>query len=631
MSIVADKGDYIIMRAISVNRGQLPIFGMLICFIMLSGVARLAAQIDYFLPETEDFFGLWLSDSDWGDFDNDNDLDLLMVGYGLGGQTGEGFMRFYQNHGNSTFSLYPNAMNGAGNGTAKFADLDGDNDLDALICGQTLFGVDTTRVYTNTAGVFSDCGYPFPPRVASSASFGDFDNDGDLDILLTGGTIDDASDGYTEIYRNDGNFNFTLYTQIVPGVRNGDACLGDYNGDGWLDFALTGRAGSGDYITKLFKGNSIGVFTEVAAGFYGLRYSKVSFVDYDCDGDLDVMVTGSFVNESPSVFKLYRNNGNDQWEDIAQPAVLGARQGDLVWGDINSDGYPDIILNGLITNSSTVANVYLYAPGSGLYVDSQQMIYLKYAAMCLGDYNNDNKLDLSLSGHYEYQNYWNDLYYNAYTASNTAPTAPVNLNEVVLEGSALLAWDPATDTQTPAAGLTYNVRMGTTPGGNDVISSMAVSSTGWRKLARQGNAYHRNFYQIDNLADDTYYWSVQTIDNSFAGSAFAVERSFTLGVANNDNVMPAITGISTYPNPASPSTNIRISLQKAEKVNAAIYNIKGQLVRTISDAELGSGTHHLDWNGCDSADKPVASGIYTLRLSAGKQTQNHKLTLINKE
>jgi hypothetical protein len=591
-------------------------------------VFPLFAQVDYFTLEVDSLFGLWNSESDWGDFDNDNDLDLMMVGYGLGGATGEGFHKFYRNDGNSVFTLVNTGMMGVGNGCARFADLDGDNDLDAVIAGQYLFSVDSTRVYINNGGTFTDSGANLPPRVSNSISFADYDNDGDLDILMTGGTIDDSAVGYLEIYRNEGNFNFTQINVMTPGVRNGCAEFGDYNNDGWQDIAVAGSAGSGNYITKILKGSSSGIFTELPLTLLGLRYSKITWADYDCDGDLDVLLSGSFVNESPSVFKLYRNDGNDQFVDLTQPYVLGERQGDLTCGDVNSDGYPDIILNGLITNTTTVANVYLYNPQSTYFEDAQTMIYLKYACMSLGDYNGDNRLDMSLSGHYDYQDYWNELYYNSSTVANNAPIAPTGLNATVTRNDVLLYWDAASDDHTPALGLSYNLRVGTSPGGNDIISSMAVPSTGWRKIARPGNAGNRLFYTLNGLSNGTYYWSVQAIDASFTGGAFAAESIFWVGVANDDNVSVPISEIGVYPNPFSTQSTICFELKKPGNTRVEIFNLKGQLVKTLLHARMDMGTQNLNWDGNDDQSRPVTNGIYSIRVENNNQIETKKIMLI---
>lgn len=596
--------------------------------ILLMFCSFIYAQVDYFTLDVDTLSGLWYSESDWGDFDNDNDLDLMMIGYGLGGANGQGFHRFYRNDGNSLFHELNTGMIGAGNGTARFADLDGDNDLDAIICGQTLLSMDSTVVYINNSGTFVDSGAAFPSRVSSSISFGDYDNDGDLDILLTGGTIADVSTGFMQIFRNEGSFIFTPVEVLTPGIRNGMAEFGDYNNDGYLDIAFAGSAGSGNYVTKILKGSSAGTFTEVPLTLLGLRYSKVAWVDYDCDGDLDLMVSGSTANEVPSEFKLYRNDGNNTFTDVAQLAVLGERQGDLAWGDFNNDGYADIVLNGLITNTTTVANVYLYAPATGLYVDAQTMIYLKYACMSIGDYNNDNKLDMSLSGHYDYQDYWNDLYLNPYNVSNTPPSAPVALEAVDAGNPVYFTWQSATDTQTPATGLSYNLRVGTSPGANDVVSSMANSATGWRKVARSGNAGQRLFYEINNLPNGVYYWSVQAIDNTFAGSAFATEQILFHGVANDDQYLSARVSLSNHPNPFSANTTLCAEIKSPGQTKIEIYNIKGQLVTTLTDGKLNPGLHSFTWDGTDSNKQMAASGIYTARLTHNNEVTTHKLMLV---
>lgn len=600
----------------------------LLLVLMFIGLisAPLLAQVNYLTSDVDTLMGLWYSDSDWGDYDNDNDLDLLEIGYGL--VSGQGIIKLYRNEGNSVFSDIANSMPAVGNGSCRFADLDGDNDLDVLICGQAFYGIDTLRIFINNAGIFTDCGVTLPNRVSCSASFGDYDNDGDLDILMTGGTIAESSIGYLQIFRNDGNFSFSIVNVATTGVRNGNAEFGDYDNDGWLDVVVTGSAGSGNYITKIYQGSSSGVFTDAQVTLLGLRYSRVAWVDYDCDGDLDILLSGSYVNESPSVFKLYRNDGNSIFTEVPQTAVLGERQGDLAWGDFNNDGYPDIILNGLITNTTTVANVYLYDHLTDQFVDSQAMTYLKYACMSVGDYNNDSKLDLSLSGHYDYQDYWNHTYLNSYTVNNTPPTAPIGLSSIISENNVYLLWDIATDTETPSAGLTYNLMVGTAPDGNDIISSMAVSSTGWRKVARQGNCWNRTFYQLNNLAEGVYYWSVQAIDNTFAGSTFAPQQSFTIGVGNDDEYLLPISFISNHPNPFTRETRISVALKTAGNTKIEVYNIKGQLVKKLTQENLGIGIHNVIWDGTDIHARQAASGIYTARVTCGNEVKTHKLMLI---
>jgi len=90
--------------------------------------------------------------------------------------------------------------------------------------------------------------------------------------------------------------------------------------------------------------------------------------------------------------------------------------------------------------------------------------------------------------------------------------------------------------------------------------------------------------------------------------------------------LPVITG--NYPNPFNPSTSICFSLPASGSVSLAIYNLKGQLVRTLlSGADLPSGTHNLVWDGQDDSGRAVSSGLYFGRLVSSGQTSELKMLL----
>ncbi|NQV17307.1 MAG: T9SS type A sorting domain-containing protein [Armatimonadetes bacterium] len=88
--------------------------------------------------------------------------------------------------------------------------------------------------------------------------------------------------------------------------------------------------------------------------------------------------------------------------------------------------------------------------------------------------------------------------------------------------------------------------------------------------------------------------------------------------------------LSNYPNPFNPSTTIsfNISRKDAKHAKIEIYNIKGQKIKTLLAGNLEKGTHSVIWNGMDSNNKPVASGIYFYKLSAGKETAMKKMLLL---
>ena len=83
-----------------------------------------------------------------------------------------------------------------------------------------------------------------------------------------------------------------------------------------------------------------------------------------------------------------------------------------------------------------------------------------------------------------------------------------------------------------------------------------------------------------------------------------------------------------YPNPFNPSTAIRFQLPVFSRVNLSIYNVHGQLVRTLVAGERPAGTHNVQWDGSDRAGQRVASGVYIARLQAGAHVDSKKLLLV---
>ena len=160
-----------------------------------------------------------------------------------------------------------------------------------------------------------------------------------------------------------------------------------------------------------------------------------------------------------------------------------------------------------------------------------------------GDYDNDGRLDLVICGQTNGVKV-TQLWHNDCPVSNTPPTAPTHLAVQKNGKSALLSWWPATDAQ-QSGGLSYNVRMGTTPGGINRISPKSDPATGWRRVPELGNAFLRTNYLLTNLSAGTYYWSVQAVDHAYAGSAFAAESSFTISpptITNQPQAQAVLAG-----------------------------------------------------------------------------------------
>ncbi|MDX1429603.1 MAG: hypothetical protein R3282_04910, partial [Rhodothermales bacterium] len=114
-------------------------------------------------------------------------------------------------------------------------------------------------------------------------------------------------------------------------------------------------------------------------------------------------------------------------------------------------------------------------------------------------------------------------------AKNTPPLAPDGLLSVPSVGGRVdLSWNAASDPNTAATGLTYEIRVGSSAAAIDVMAPRADPQTGRRRVVRPGRAGSSTSWYLDDLAPGTYYWSVQAVDNSYAGSPFAAEQTFTI-------------------------------------------------------------------------------------------------------
>jgi len=177
----------------------------------------------------------------------------------------------------------------------------------------TLWQFNAGNVTNRCVGGFTNinAGLPAMHMNRGGAVWGDYDNDGDLDILLTGYGLDPFAPA-TEVYRNDGG-SFTNINAGLDGVHYSSAAWGDYDNDGDLDILLAGQYESN--ATSWIYRNDDGAFTDISAGLTGSEKGSVDWGDYDNDGDLDILLAG--YDGSDPVSQIYRNNGNGTFTDIS--------------------------------------------------------------------------------------------------------------------------------------------------------------------------------------------------------------------------------------------------------------------------------------------------------------------------
>jgi hypothetical protein len=462
----------------------------------------------------------------WGDYDNDGDLDILLTGRD---QSYNNISRVYQNNGGGNFSHQTLiSLTGVYRGTSDWVDYDNDGDLDIMISGSISIYSFTTKLYRNDGGnTFIEQNSILLPAISrSSVSWGDYNNDGDPDILITG--QDESSKSIAGIYRNNGNNTFTEQTGIsLTPVTEGNVTWCDFNNDKYLDILLSGSLSStsSTKVTKIYINNGDNTFIELTGILLpGVSNSSVHNSDYDSDGDQDILLSGYSI--SGPISKVFKNNGSGSFNELTNISLTGISDGTAVWGDYDNDGDPDILIAGLVSKIYRNDGNDLFSEQTNITLQG-----LNYNSAAWADYDNDGDLDIFLTGSAN-SSPVTRLYKNNATNVNTNPSTPAGLTQTVSGNSVNFSWNRSTDNQTPQMGLTYNLYVSTSPSGCNIMAPEAFIPSGIRKITEYGSI-ENNQYTIRSLNAGTYYWSVQAIDAAYAGSAFPSEGSFTVSFSNS--------------------------------------------------------------------------------------------------
>ncbi len=292
------------------------------------------------------------------------------------------------------------AQYGAGN---MLADLDGDGDLDALIAGGVsgamgLFENDGTGHFTpriTGSGIT-------PMTIASGIAGADYDNDGDIDIFISGWFTP------SRLYRNDGDFHFTNVA-AAAGVAASAPGMGsswsDADADGWLDLYASVRTLTSGNQTRnfLYMNNGDGTFTD-RAGPMGVDAGNdptllSSFFDFDRDGDDDIYLGTDKGSGGPTGVlynKMYRNDGGGNFTDVtfATNSMAYVDCMGIAVGDLDFDGYYDLYL----TNVPHGNKLFMFHPDTMSYEDQTLAAgvgsYYVSWGTTFADFDNDTNLDI---------------------------------------------------------------------------------------------------------------------------------------------------------------------------------------------------------------------------------------------
>ncbi|MCH7963097.1 MAG: VCBS repeat-containing protein [Bacteroidetes bacterium] len=540
----------------------------------------------------------------WGDYDNDGDLDLFA--------NLPDTSHLYNNNGDGSFTRINQgtlATEGFGGGIT-WGDYDNDGYLDLFTAsGVTTFGGggDSTALLFHNSGdgtftkiIFADT------SDFAGASWGDYDNDGDLDLFVASGGASPTPGVDNFLYRNEGNGNFSRITtgEIVnDGGNSINPNWVDYDNDDDLDLFVCNGNFQNNF---LYSNNGDGSFTKITTGDIvndGGTSLGSSWGDFDNDGDLDLFVANLFAE----VNFLYQNDGS--------PAYTFTRitVGDIVndtsssigstWGDFDNDGDLDLfVANEAFQNNDLYSN-----NGDGTFTKITSGSIVKDTEWSLGtssaDYDNDGDLDIFVS---------NVAGNNSLYSNNGNANSWININCV--------------GTVSNRSAIGAKVRVKANIFGNDVWQLKEISGrTGYATNSLNAEFGLGDATIIDSLKIEWPLGIIETYtDIAVDQFITAIENGGITGIDEETFNFPHQFELSqNYPNPFNPSTNIKYRVPETGFVKLSIYSVLGEEVAVLVDGLVQAGFYEVTF---DASDLP--SGTYIYRLQNGNTVQAKKMLMM---
>lgn len=534
-------------------------------------------------------------DAAWGDYDNDDDLDLLVTGITY---TGQRTTILYRSDGGEMNEAAATGLPRVEGSSADWGDYDNDGYLDLLLTGAAGF---SSGQVTGLAAVYRNIPHPTQPGqrafnlgaalpniTQGEGVWGDYNNDGCIDILLTG--YGSGGTPLTALYRNDGSGGFVDSGIIFPGLGASSAAWGDYDNDDYLDFVITGIDAGGAPRTLVFR-NSGGLEFEEPTALNGVWNGAAAWIDVENDGDLDLLVAGNSggpASIAPAT-ALYRLE-NGAFTLTGSAGLPNLWQTSISTGDYNNDGYTDLLINGLTSTNRPTAiytgsGSFAFSPSGDLLPEGTRI------SVAWGDFNRDGALDAALAGITVSGSYTTQIYLNDAPPANTPPSAPA-LTAACWDGANRLTlnWSPSSDDQ--QGGVTYNVRGGYTHTGVEIQSPEANLVNGMLRLPRTGNAGANTSAVLEVETGRTLKFKVQGVDSTLTGGPFSSELMINAGA-------PVALADSYTTQEDSPITIRLLDNDNAAYAPLSVYSISAVTGGTL--VETGPGiylfTPTANWSG----------------------------------
>lgn len=517
----------------------------------------------------------------------------------------------YLNNQNGTFTAVINdpivQENGSCDG-ATFADVDNDGDLDAFVVtwhGQPNFFFrnkgDGTFDYLSTVLTANTSTY------SETAAWGDYDNDGWVDLYITN------SEGQKQnmLYRNLGNGSFERITSGAL-VTEADIsrCVNwvDYDNDGDQDIFVTNES---NQVNDLFQNKGNGQFTKITAGnlVRSQRGSmSASWGDVDNDGDLDVFVANAG-NFTPQNNQLFLNNGDGTFSDVTSGDLVtdGGCSFGSAFGDVDNDGDLDLVVaNGYCGGS--IVNFLYFNDGRGQFTRAPESLETPCSyGLAFGDYNKDGFLDLAI----------------ATCKNGDASPLPTNLLYQNKGNSNKWLKIKLEGTNSNRAAIGAKIRIKTVINGQSVWQVRDISAQSGHNGQNSLIAHFglKDATMVDSLVVEWTSGNRQVLTNVAANQQLFVLETNTTALKESG----LFQAFRIHPNPVKNHLNIEGTLNSAiSNVTIHLIDSLGRVAFTEQLSDLPAG--HFSYS-LNLQPRQLAKGMYYLRLSSGQQVMAYSVIL----
>ena len=228
----------------------------------------------------------------------------------------------------------------------------------------------------------------------NSVAVGDFNGDGIPDLVATNG-----QGGTVTVLLGKGDGTFQAPQSYPAGFRNvGQVAVGDFNGDGIPDLAVTSYDQNGNYELSVLQGNGDGSFAAPQSARLDFGPYAIAVGDFNGDGRLDLALSG-FEFGVGGVAEVLLGNGDGSFQvNTAVPIVTGSSVATSVAvGDFNGDGRPDLVVTSYGLSPTEPPNVLmLLGNGDGSFrIGNRYNVGNGLQSVVVGDFNGDGHADLA--------------------------------------------------------------------------------------------------------------------------------------------------------------------------------------------------------------------------------------------